>query len=110
MFPLAWAVNNDTGRVFGVKENAQASTTRNEIVRPTQGLSETRELGCAVSARGGTKECQYAETAHNRTANDSNQMFRRDDRKNPSSHIITINIASEAAICDKLPARRLNTS
>ena len=55
MFLPAWAVNSDTGRVFGVKENPQANTARNKIIRPAHGLSETRELGCAVSARRGTK-------------------------------------------------------
>ena len=60
MFLPALAVNSDTGRVFGVKENAQANTARNKRTRPTHGFSETRELGCVVTARRGTKECQYA--------------------------------------------------
>ena len=52
------SANSDTGRVFGVKENPQANTARNKKIRPTHGLSETRELGCVVTARRGTKECQ----------------------------------------------------
>ena len=51
------SAKSDTGGVFGVKENTQASTARNERISPVNTLSETTKLGCVVTARCSTKEC-----------------------------------------------------
>ena len=99
----------DTGRVLGIKNNAQAFTVRSEEISPPQGFGQTVSFAVLLLQDVTPKNARcrdHTQLGHK----DQNEGINRANRDTPIGQFCAVDLAFETTIREESPAGKLKAS